>query len=216
MAYVYLNVALPAANHYAVTTEGLRSASGDPAVPEDVFSRPAFIYIPTYLLPEYAHLIRPQVAFNAMSLHEMPPAAIDYYCRALPRMLDQGVFFEVNTLPGVPNAAIDGRLASGFTNRLEINLPALGFRPRIWSWAPPTIQRLQRSFDTARESLLLDEMFDFDFVFEYPRFDERRVRIQIAKTIDRALGTRTTPPDNELMTGNHLAYIVRRSKGIWE
>ncbi|HEY7611108.1 MAG TPA: putative sugar O-methyltransferase [Alphaproteobacteria bacterium] len=221
IAYAYLNVARPDAQHFVATTDGLRRADLPQVLanPVEVMKTPGFMYIPNYTLPDYEDRLRPVFAFNAMSLHEMSGPAIDYYCRTVPKLLESqsGLFFEVNTLPGVPNAVIDGPLKNSFSHCLEIDLPSLAFRPRIWSQDKRVIAGLESKYARMQQNYSLRDLFDFDFVFEWPPFDDAEVVSMIRTLTDPYVGASSIPMSvSEPLMGNHLRHIVRRGKGIYE
>jgi hypothetical protein len=219
IAYVYLNVARPDASHFVATNDGLIRVDSLETVadPIEAFATPGFVYIPNYLLPEYEHVLRPTLALNAMSLHEMKAPAIEYYCATLSRMLKEhsGVFVEYNTLPGVPNAAIDERLARHFKACFEINLPSLAFRPRVWCGDQRTVDELRQHHGYMKSQYALDELFGFDFYFEWPQFNDSKMKRMIRAQTDQFLEVPSLPKSaTGPLMGNHLRYIVRRGKGI--
>lgn len=221
VAYCYLNGAHPTANHYAVTTKGIYHVNTRQQVSaEEAFNKPdAFVYIPNYLLPIHEKFLEPCMIYNAMSLHEMPPAAIKYYCQMAVRLLKkyQGIFCEVNTLPGIPNVPIDGRLQENFEQCMKIDFPSLACRPRLWSNSYLTIALIAEAKNRMHAKLPLQELFEFDNVFESPIIEDEIVRKMIHDQLGRFFEPGASlflPPPGEPFMGNHLRYIVQERKGL--
>lgn len=220
VAYCYLNGAHPTADHYAVTADGIYHVNSRKLVAaEEAFNKPgAFVYLPNYLLPAHEKFLEPCMIFNAMSLHEMFPMAIKYYCELAVKLLQQhqGIFCEVNTLPGNPNVAIDGRLRENFEHCLEIDFPSLAGRPRLWSSSSSTITLIGAAYKRMHEKLPLHELFEFAGVFESPVTDDEVLRKMILDQLGRFLGPTASilPPPGEPFIGNHLRYIVQERKGV--
>ncbi|MES2217667.1 MAG: putative sugar O-methyltransferase [Pseudomonadota bacterium] len=90
LQFTYLNLGLPDKKHYVAGPNGLFEILGpdqeDRKVKlEDIDD--GIIYIPNYMMHHYDKLIKPDLAYNAMSLHEMQPKQIDYYAKMLRRIL---------------------------------------------------------------------------------------------------------------------------------
>jgi putative sugar O-methyltransferase len=216
VSFCYLNVTLPDANHFAVTTDGIYhiNTPGKKVSVEEAFHTPgAFIYIPNYLLPMYEPFLQPSMIFNAMSLHEMHQKASDYYCKAAVRLLEkhQGVFCEFNTLTGGQNVLIDDKLRRNFKHCLEIDLPSLACRPRIWSTHHNTIAQISAVYNSMQAKFPLDNMFEFDSTVEFPFVEDAVIREMVKDQLGKYLGSavRVLPVgDNEPFYGNHLRHIV--------
>jgi hypothetical protein len=219
VAFAYLNAANPGADHYAVTTTGVYHVNTRQLVTaEAAFNKPgAFVYVPNYLLPAHEQYLAPSMIFNAMSLHEMFPKAIKYYCELAAKLTAQtgGIFCEVNTLPGTPNVAIDDRLRENFNQCLEVDFPSLAGRPRIWSKNPATHERIAASYQQMLERLPLNDLFEFVNVFESPVIDDETLRKMIKDQLGKFMGVKASilPPPGEPFMGNHLRYIVQQRKG---
>lgn len=216
VAFCYLNVCLPDVAHFAVTTNGIFHVNipGKKVSPEEAFNTPnAYIYIPNYLLPAYEQYLHPNMIFNAMSLHEMHQKAIQYYCQTTPRLLNKnkGIFCEVNTHPGLPNVRIDDVLKDNFRHCLEIDLPSLACRPRIWSNYHATIASIAAVHWEKQAQYPLSEFFEFDSTTEFPFVDDVAIKKMISEQLGPYVGAnvRVLPVGNEPLYGNHLRYIVK-------
>lgn len=221
VAFSYLNIAHPNAVHIAVTANGIYKVGNTSQImtPEEAFNTPgAFIYLPNYLFATYEKYLDPSLVFNAMSLHEMHTKTIEYYCTSVSKLLikTNGIFCEVNTLPGLPNVAIDGRLQTTFKHCVEVDLPSLACRPRLWLNSLDTTNKISACKDRFEKIYPLKELFEFDSVVEFPFVKDSTMRKMILKQLGKYLGKTASilPPKGEPFMGNHLRYIVQRRKGI--
>jgi len=232
VAFCYLNVAQPNADHYAVTVNGIYHVnSGASVSAEEAFSKSgAYIYLPNYLMPAYEAYLRVDMVFNAMSLHEMPPKTIEYYCRTIPKLLakQSGVFCEFNTLVGIPNVNIDSRLANSFMHKLNIDYPSLACRLRVWTDAKETFDNISTYNQETVNNYPIDALFEFDCVLESPVVSDEKIKEMLLATLGKSvshlphvdLGYPSVagysvpvfiiPPGNEPFMGNHLRHIVGR------
>lgn len=232
VAYCYLNTVLPDADHYAITTEGIYHANTQKLVSaEEAFNKiGAFIYLPNYLMPAYKSYLQPTMAFNAMSLHEMPADTIKYYCATLSKLLapKNGIFCELNTLVGLPNVAIDQRLTESFTYCKELDYPSLACRPRIWTDSLQTFNEISAHYAETFAAYPLQAFFEFDCIKEFPVISDEHTKALLMEKLGKRIlplgqyhedhsqvdGCPLTlfvvPQKDEPFMGNHLRYIVGR------
>lgn len=232
VAYCYLNAAVPDAHHYSITVDGIYHANtGKKVTAEEAFNTPgAFIYLPNYLMPAYESYLQPTMVYNAMSLHEMPVNTIQYYCTTIPKLLakQSGVFCEFNTLVGVPNAAIDKRLADSYNHCLEVDYPNLACRPRIWTDSSTTFSDISSCYQASNKAYSLFDLFEFDCINESPVVSDADIKdlllAKLGKNISPlafagksqhqiegySVQVFVVPPGDEPFMGNHLRYIVGR------
>ncbi len=217
IAFCYLNVTNPDANHFIVTKDGVKQVSHPKRqIPfEKAIEQPGFIYLPTYLLPKYEKLLDCHMVYNAMSLHEMGSDIISYYCKIVPQFIknNHGIFFEVNTIPGVENAMIDPPLKNRFSlPSLDWKFESLGLYPRIWTQSEETLNQIKGAHKRKCASLPLKELFQFDFYYEYPVFNDKFVFKKVVESLGPGFGEGCNP-EREGFVGNHLRAHIRKFFG---
>jgi hypothetical protein len=189
VSFAYLNIAMPAYRHVAA----LPSGSFDVATRESVdISKlgAAIVYMPNYMLHRHAPDMACDMAVNAMSLHEMRPAQIDFYSRSMARWVAarNGIYFDINAHRGHENKVSDPFLQAAFAHRQNVNLEGLSLAARVWSNAPRTMESLSRQSARYREQHDLEKAFAIEKPFEVPRFSAKAAHQTLNEDLGQLLG----------------------------
>jgi hypothetical protein len=134
ISYAYLNLALPDVAHHVALPDGVwRANDGARMALEDV--RSGVLYMPNYMMHRHAPALRADMVVNAMSLHEMRPAQIDYYCDVIRRCTAPrgGVFVDINAHRLRPNPTNDPAIQRNFRWLHKLGFIDLALGARIWT-----------------------------------------------------------------------------------
>ena len=171
VSFAYLNLAIPRYRHVAVLPEGSRDVATGESV-DIARLETGIVYMPNYMLHRHAPDVTCDVAINAMSLHEMKPAQIEFYSRFMARAAAPraGIYFDINAHRGQTNRDNDHFLDAAFAHRQNLDFEDLSLGARIWGNSAETMESLRLASARYRERHDLEKAFSIEKPFEVPPF----------------------------------------------
>lgn len=168
ISFAYLNLAQPDRRHIAVLPAGvIDTQTGSNISLPDLNS--GIVYLPNYMMHRHAADFRLDMAINAMSLHEMRPAQIAYYCRFIADAAS--IYFDINQHRGHENATNDSQLEAVFRHKMQTELTDLALSARIWTNDLAAQEFIVNRARHHRSTHDLDAAFAIDAPYESPPFD---------------------------------------------
>jgi hypothetical protein len=189
VSFAYLNLALPERRHVVALPDGVWDVGTRGKVNLSKLTT-GVVYIPNYMMHRHGEELPLDMTVNAMSLHEMRPAQIAYYCKFMAKALAprRGLYFDINAHRGSTNRLNDNFLKSEFAHRWDADLTDLSLGARIWTNDLATMQGLQSKSMKYREGYDLDAAFAIEHPYEIPPFDPTAARRTLNEDVGNLIG----------------------------
>jgi hypothetical protein len=213
VAYGYLNLAVPEIAHHVALPDGVwRANDGARVALEDV--RSGVLYIPNYMMHRHGSALHADMVVNAMSLHEMRPAQIDYYCDFIRRSITPGggVFVDINCHRFASNPMSDPALKRNFRWLHRLGFIELALGARIWTNSLLTLLRMRLRYQLNWRRHDVRSAFRIDAPYEHPEFSAA----DTARILNEDFGTYVGVDLGAWMAernyafANHLAWYRER------
>lgn len=193
VSFAYLNITRPNEPHYVVQPDGIHDVCNGRRIGNmdciGAIDR-GFIYIPNYMMHEVARHLQCDMVLNAMSLHEMRKAQIEYYCQASKAALVQrnGFFFEINAHAHQQNNVTSHPLQTVFEHNLPLNLTDIGLSGHVWCSDKAIIDKVAQTLAESRSFYDLDALFSIEIPYEYPSFCPDTARRVLNEDLGNSIG----------------------------
>jgi hypothetical protein len=189
ISFAYLNLTVPDQNHYVVLPDGTYLANTNARVDFASIKR-GIVYVPNYMMHRHGDAIAADLAINAVSLHELPPAQIAYYCGFLAGALRRsaGIYVDINAHRGQCNPKIDAQLSASFAHMHPLDFEDIGLSPRLFTNSAETHGWIVRQHRRRISGLDPVATFRLDTLHDDPPFSELKAQQVLNEDLGSYIG----------------------------